>query len=307
MAGSLTHERSKISIWIQSVRPFAFPASIIPVLVGTSISLYYPGNVDWFLFPIILICSMLLHGGTNMINDYYDFKKGVDKEHTYGSSRVIVEKLLLPEQVLKGGIILMIIGFILGLFLVYMRGLPMLILGIIGILGGYLYSGYPMGYKYFALGDIMVFILMGPLMVIGTYFALTGSYFSELWIMSIPVGCLVLSILEANNHRDIIHDKSANIKTVSILIGHKASKVEYVIFVSGAYLSVILMVAFSLLKVTLIIVLLALPLAIKNIKMMIKSKPDKSDEIATLDVFSAQHHLIFGVLYSIGIFAGYYL
>ena len=99
MASSLTHERSKISIWIQSVRPFAFPASIIPVLVGTSISLYYPGNVDWFLFPIILICSMLLHGGTNMINDYYDFKKGVDKEHTYGSSRVIVEKLLLPEQV----------------------------------------------------------------------------------------------------------------------------------------------------------------------------------------------------------------
>lgn len=307
MTGSLTQERSKLSIWIQSVRAFAFPASIIPVLVGTAFSLFYPGKVDWFLFPIILICSMLLHAATNMINDYYDFKKGVDKEHTYGSSRVIVENLLKPEQVLKGGLILMTIGFILGLSLVYVRGIPMLVLGLIGILGGYLYSGYPVGYKYFALGDIMVFALMGPLMVIGTYFALTGSYLSSLWITSIPVGCLVLSILEANNHRDIINDSNANIKTVSILIGHKASKVEYILFVSGAYISILLMIIFSLIPIYSFIVILALPLAIKNMRMMIKSKPDKSDEIAMLDAFSAQHHLIFGVLYSIGITLGYYL
>jgi 1,4-dihydroxy-2-naphthoate octaprenyltransferase len=307
VTGAIIHERSKLSIFAQAIRAFSLVASVIPVLVGSALALYYPGKVYWYLLPIIIICSMLFQSATNILNDYYDYKKGVDKEYTYGSSRVLVDKILTPKQLLTMGIIVMLTGFILGLSLVYVRGLPMLIIGVVGALGGYLYSGYPMGYKYFALGDIMVFALMGPFMVIGAFFALTGSYMSELWIMSIPVGCLVLSILQANNHRDIINDKAAKIKTVSIILGHKASKVEYLVLVAGAYLSVFVMILFKLVTPFAALIVVAMPIAIKNMRMIKNSNPEKASEIAILDVLSAQHHMIFGVLYSIGISLGYFL
>ena len=307
MTGSLVQERSKLSIFMQAIRAFSLVASVIPVFVGSALALYYPGKVDWYLLPIIILCSMLFQSATNMINDYYDYKKGVDKPNTYGSSRVLVDNILKPKQLITMGLVVMLIGFVLGLSLVYVRGIPMLIIGIVGALGGYLYSGYPMGYKYFALGDIMVFALMGPFMVIGSYFALTGSYLSELWLTSIPVGCLVLSILQANNHRDIINDKAAKIKTVSILIGHNSSRIEYFVLVIGAYVSVLLIIILRVVTPYSILILAALPLAIKNLIMMKNSNPDKYAEIATLDARSAQHHLAFGVLYSIGISIGYYL
>jgi len=298
-------QRSKISIFLQAIRAFSLVAAVIPVLVGSSLALYYQGKVDWYLLPIIIICSLLFQSATNMINDYYDYKKGVDQKHTYGSSRVLVDEVMKPKSLIRMGLIVMGIGLALGMLLVYVRGIPMLILGVAGALGGYLYSGF-MGYKYFALGDIMVFLLMGPLMVIGSYFALTGNYYYELWIESIPVGCLVLSILQANNHRDIHNDSSAKIKTVSILIGYKISKIEYFSLVISAYASVVVMIAVKMISPLAAIVLLALPMALKNMKLMKNSTPDNSESIAMLDAASAQHHLLFGVLYSIGIIIGYY-
>jgi 1,4-dihydroxy-2-naphthoate octaprenyltransferase len=151
----------------------------------------------------------------------------------------------------------------------------------------------------------MIFLLFGPLMVIGTYLSLTGSYMHTLWLMAIPVGCLVCSILQANNHRDITHDTEAGAKSVSSVIGHKLSKVEYFIIVVGSYVSVLTMVIFELIPIYTLIVLLVLPKAIKNLKQMKNSEESKFNEIAILDVFSAQHHMMFGVLYSIGFILGY--
>ena len=181
----------------------------------------------------------------------------------------------------------------------------MLLLGLVGVLRGYLYCAPPFAYKYYAFGDIMIFLLFGPLMVIGTYLSLTGNYMYELWLMSIPVGCLVCSILQSNNHRDITHDTEAGAKSMSSVIGHKLSKVEYFTIVIGSYVSVSAMVIFKLIPVYTLIVFVALPIAIKNLKLMKGSEESKFQEIATLDAFSAQHHLIFGVLYSIGFILGY--
>ena len=93
----------------------------------------------------------------------------MDRPHTYGSSRVLVEGLLTPKEVLTGGIVLFAAGFALGLTMVFFRGAPVFWLGVVGLLGGYFYTGNPVGYKYIALGDFLVFTLMGPLMVIGSY------------------------------------------------------------------------------------------------------------------------------------------
>ena len=307
MATSVIQERSKFSLWVQAVRLFATPASIVPIIVGAALSLYYSEQINWSLFPVVLICGILVHFGSNLVSEYYDYKKGVDKEYTYGSSRVLVESLMEPTEVLNGGLVLLIIGGGLGLILVYMRGYPMLLLGLVGVLGGYLYSAPPFSYKYYGFGDIMIFLLFGPLMVIGTYLALTGNYMYELWIISIPVGCLVCSILQANNHRDITHDTEAGVKSVSSIIGHTFSKFEYFTIVIASYISILAMVIFEMIPVYTLIVFLAFPLAIENLKLMRSSEEDKFKEIATLDVFSAHHHLMFGILYSIGFILGYIL
>ena len=109
-------------------------------------------------------------GRANVINDYFDYARGVDGDDPYGgSSGVLTKGLLRPPAVFAYGIGLFGAGVLLGLVLVYYRGLPMLLIGAVGLLGGYLYTGGPKGYKYLALGDVLVFVLMGPLAVVGSY------------------------------------------------------------------------------------------------------------------------------------------
>ncbi|MGB8720989.1 MAG: prenyltransferase, partial [Desulfobacterales bacterium] len=166
---TVDQKRSLPSVWFQATRPFSLTASVLPVVIGAVLAASVEGSVDWPLFPLIVACSLLFHIGTNMVSDYFDYRRGVDRDETYGSSRVLLEGLLTPKQLLAAGIILFAVGFSLGLLLVAVRGWPIFILGVIGLLGGWFYTGGPVAYKYVALGDILVFILMGPLMVIGSY------------------------------------------------------------------------------------------------------------------------------------------
>src|SRR6056300_1379259 len=199
-------KRSKSSLVMQAARPFSFSASVIPVLVGAVFALVNYDLVMWELLPVVLFASILLHAGTNLVSEYYDLKNGIDRENTFGSSKVLVDNLLEPKEVLKYGYISFFLGFLLGMILVYYHGLPILALGLIGIAGGIFYTGKPIGYKYLAFGDVLVFLLMGPLMVIGTYFSLAGHFDWNVAILSLPVGFLVTAILNANNTRDIMHD-----------------------------------------------------------------------------------------------------
>lgn len=199
---------------MQAVRAFSFTASMVPVFVGAMLALAYEGTVRWSLFPLVVVCSLLFHGGTNLVSDYFDFQRGVDRKDTFGSSGVLVNRLLQPRQVLHAGLLLFALGCVLGLILLAYRGMPIFVLGVIGLLGGFFYTGKPIGYKYIALGDFLVFTLMGMLMVIGSYYVLTGDYNTNVLYISLPVGFLVAAILHANNLRDIVHDTEANVRTL---------------------------------------------------------------------------------------------
>jgi 1,4-dihydroxy-2-naphthoate octaprenyltransferase len=305
---SMAPERTQMSLWVQAARPFAYPATIVPIIVAIAWSLFNnAGVIYWELVPVIIIAGILFHTGTNLIGEYFDYKKGVDRPETFGSSRILVEGLMKPKTVLMGGYLCFALGFALGLILVAYHGVPMLVLGIIGLLGGMFYTGIPFGYKYIALGDLFVYLMFGPLMVIGANFALTGVIDYNLFLISIPVGCLVASILIANNLRDIKHDKEAGITTTAVLLGAKATKVEYIAIVAIAYFSVIIMAAFSMIPLWTLIVLVSAKPALDNIKMIAKANPDNAQELMMSDVKSAQLHLLFGVLYTIGIVVGYFV
>ncbi len=292
--------RSAFSLWLQAVRAFSFTASMVPIIIGAMLALAFPGSVRWDLFPAVVVCSLLIHAGTNLISDYYDYMKGVDKEGAFGGSGVLVGKLIQPKQLFIGGIISFSLCFLLGLFFVQVRGIEMLYLGLTGIIGGYLYCG-GIGYKYLALGDILVFWLMGPLMVLGSYFVLTGTYNTAILLTSLPVGFLVTAILHANNLRDIKHDRAAGVRTLATVMGLGGSKVEYYVLIAAAYGCVIGMVLTQYLSPWTLLVLLSLPPALKNIKTISQADETTQAELALIDVHTAQHHFLFGILLAIGL------
>jgi 1,4-dihydroxy-2-naphthoate octaprenyltransferase len=304
---SMAPDRTQISLWVQAIRPFAFPATIVPIIVAIAWALFNNvGVIHWELIPVILIAGILFHTGTNLVGEYFDYKKGVDRPETFGSSRILVDGLMKPKTVLYGGYASFAMGFALGLILVAYHGYPMLILGIIGLIGGMFYTGTPFGYKYVALGDLFVYLMFGPLMVIGANFALTGIIDYNLFLISIPVGCLVASILIANNLRDIRHDKIAGITTTAVLLGAKATKIEYIAIVALAYVSVVVMAATGFIPLWTLLVLISLKPAIDNIKMIAAADQSNPQAIMMGDVKSAQLHLLFGVLYTIGLVLGFY-
>jgi|JI8StandDraft_1071087.scaffolds.fasta_scaffold05409_7 1,4-dihydroxy-2-naphthoate octaprenyltransferase len=292
--------RSSFSLWLQAVRAFSFTASMVPIIVGAMLALAFDGAVRWDLFPVVVLCSLLIHAGTNLFSDYYDYKKGVDKEGAFGGSGVLVGRLLAPKQLFIGGLISFGLCFLLGLVFVQIRGIEMLYLGIIGLVGGFLYCG-GIGYKYLALGDVLVFWLMGPLMVLGSYFVLTGTYNSSILLTSMPVGFLVTAILHANNLRDIQHDKAAHVRTMATILGLGGAKIEYYLLIAAAYLSVVIMVAVNMLSPWTLVVLLSLPPALKNVKVISQATPGTQAELAMIDVQTAQHHFLFGILLSVGL------
>lgn len=298
--------RGGFGVLLQALRAYSFPASVVPVLVGAVLALDPgDGDVSWGLLPVVLACSILFHAGTNATNDYFDFVRGVDKDDAYnGSSGVLTKRLLNPPELFAYGVALFGAGTLLGLVLLYYRGLPMLLLGVVGLLGGYLYTGGPKGYKYLALGDVLVFLLMGPLMVVGTYYALTGGMTITVFLASLPVGSLVAAIMAVNNHRDAAADAEAEVKTLSNVIGFRASRVENLLLPVSAYLFVVLMVLFGVLSAWSLLVFLSLPLALANLRDVRNSGEESARELSYLVVRSAQLHMIFGVLLSAGVVVG---
>lgn len=292
-----------VRLWVQVFRLFSYTATVVPVGLGASLAIG-ESSVRWWLLPLILLAAILIQAGTNLVSEYFDFKKGVDRPETYGSSRVLVDGLLDPILVLIVGLACFAISAMIGMVFVLIHGWPILLLGIIGILGGLFYTGAPVGYKYVGLGDVLVFCLMGPLMVIGSFYVLTGSYDHSVLLISLPVGFLVAGILSGNNLRDITHDTQAHIKTTATILGHRLARWEYSALTIVAYVSTLVMIGFGILPLWSLLTLLTVPLAIKNIKTALASKQDNPKAIAMLDVQTAQLHLPFGILLIVSVIVG---
>jgi 1,4-dihydroxy-2-naphthoate octaprenyltransferase len=142
----------------------------------------------------------------------------------------------------------------------------------------------------------MVFLLMGPLMVWGSYFALTGAIDQRAVYVSLPIGFLVTAILNANNLRDIQRDRQARVKTLENVLGYRFAKGEYLSLLCAAYAGVGIMMAMKILSWPSALVFLSLPLALKNIRQALANREDTPGQIAFLDRATAQLHLAFGVL-----------
>jgi 1,4-dihydroxy-2-naphthoate polyprenyltransferase len=287
-------------LWWRAARPFSFTVSVLPPILGGIIAkTENPGmEFSWFHFVLTLFGCVLSHAGANMLADYFDFKNRVDREGTYGSSGVLVGKLMEPRNILVGSVVTYLAAATMGLFLVFSIPGGQVLAWII-LLGGILglfYTAGPFPFKYHALGDVAVFIAFGPGMTLGAYFVQVQHLSWGPVLCSIPVGFLVDAVLHSNNLRDIHNDQAVHIRTFAILIGENNSKVLYYGLVAGSYVSAVILVALRSLPAISLITLLSLPLAVRLMKTVQQKGFIAEEQFAPIDAATAQLHSVFGGL-----------
>lgn len=285
-----------IKEWFLALRPWSFTAAMIPVSLGTVIALYH-GSFNLFLFLLALLGGVLIQAGTNLTNTYGDYISGVDSHESARTCYQLVDKILQPKEMKIAGIITFCLAVLIGLYFVYLRGVVILIIGLIGIVGGYTYTLGPSPYKYKGLGSILVFFLMGPLMVIGAYYVQTGVFsWITVWI-SLPISFLVSGILHANDLRDINYDHQAGIKTLALILGYNKSFFLYHLLNISAFISLLILVGVGILPITATIPLLLLPKAISILKNTQASWKGNKECLVTLEAKAAQFHFLFGIMF----------
>jgi 1,4-dihydroxy-2-naphthoate octaprenyltransferase len=301
----------QIALWWRAVRPFSFTVSLIPPLLGGLIALVENPELNFSFFRFVLagIGCMTAHAGANLLSDYYDFKTRVDRHGTFGSSGLLVEGIMLPEQILRGGWIALGLAGVIGAYLVLATpgGTFLIWLIFMGGLLGVFYTAKPFEFKYHALGDLAVFISFGPAMVLGAYFVQAHHFSWKPVLYSIPIGLLVDAILHSNNLRDIVNDGVVKIKTVPILIGERWARVMYQALVFGAYLLTLLLVLANKVTAFTLLVFVSLPLAIKVINVVRRKEIVPVEQFAMIDAATAQVHLAFGLLMVIGLALRFFL
>lgn len=241
-AAELSPLRRWAMTWWRAARPWSFTASAVPVLLGCVIAAY-DGYFNPWLFALTLIGAVSIHAGTNLINDYYDYRKGADSEKSLGQGGAIQKGQLTPRQVFLGGIGAFALGSIIGLYLVSVTGPLILVMGVLSVLAGFFYTAGPAALAYIGLGEITVFLFMGPAIVIGAYYVQARTLNVPVMLASLPIGFLAAAILHANNLRDLDADRAARKRTLAVLFGRRFARIEYFVLIAGAYLTLIVLVA----------------------------------------------------------------
>jgi len=283
------------------MRAFSFTATFVPVLLAGAYAHYRNIAADWKILPLAIAGGLCLNAATCLTNEYYDHKNKVDSENSLGSSRVIMEKLLAPDDILRVSYVFYFLAAALAVYFVHLRGPLMLAIIMIGIFGAYAYTGWPFYWKYFAAGELMVFILMGPLMSSGAFLALTGKQANAVVYACIPVGLLVTAILNGNNLRDIRHDRSAGIRTMGTILGRDRMRSLYLSLITLPYFSVALMSFFKIIPASSLLVVLTLPIAFGLARIAFG---DDVKKLVSLDISTAKLHLAFGAIYLISFLIG---
>ncbi|MGE3909883.1 MAG: 1,4-dihydroxy-2-naphthoate octaprenyltransferase [Chloroflexota bacterium] len=287
-------------VWYRAIRPFSFTASIIPVLVGSGCALVL-GGFSPLAFLLCLGGGMALQAGTNLVNDYFDHQLGADHSGSLGPSRVIQEGWLSPQAVLAGGVGFFVAGGLAGFALVAMAGWPILALGLIGVPLAYGYTAPPLKLAYRGLGELNVFVLMGPFMVLGGFLVHRVAGLGTALTASMPIGCLVAAILHANNLRDLDDDRALGKQTLATIVGPTLGKVEMLALLGGAYTALIAAVYCRVLPRTALLGLLSLPTAYQVSKTVVTGNTPQ--ELAPSVRQAAKLHAQFGVLLTVGLVA----
>jgi 1,4-dihydroxy-2-naphthoate octaprenyltransferase len=291
-------------VWWQMTRPHTLTAAFVPVLLGTALALKH-GNIHFGLFFAMLIASLLIQAATNMFNEYFDFKRGLDTAQSVGIGGTIVRDGIKPKTVLNLAFVFYGLALLLGIYICASSSWWLAVVGLICMAVGYFYTGGPFPIAYTPFGEILSGFFMGMLIILISFFIQTGTVSTTSILVSVPSMVLVGMIMLSNNIRDLDGDKENGRRTVAILIGKKGAIYLLTGMFIFSFLWVLVLITIGVLPVWTALVILSAPKAIKATKGFIENSiPIK---MAPAMKATAQTNTIFGFLLAIVIFIGHFL
>jgi 1,4-dihydroxy-2-naphthoate octaprenyltransferase len=236
--------------------------------------------------------------GTNLVNDYVDFKKGADTPDRLGPVRVTQSGLIAPPTVLGAAFVFFGLATLAGVYLVNVAGWPVVAMGVASLLAGYGYTGGPFPLAYHGLGDVFVFVFFGLVAVNGTYFVQAHQLSTASWLGGITVGALGTTLIVVNNLRDIPTDVLVGKRTLAVRLGVTGSRVEYTLLLCVALATPLAMVALGTAPSTVMACALAIPLMVPPLRQVWTGEGKALNPALG---GSARVQLVFGVLFCLGL------
>lgn len=298
------NERGGLQVWWRLLRPHTLTAAFIPVFVGTMAALSeHPMN--GLLFLAMLVASILIQISTNMFNEYYDYKLGLDTEQSVGIGGTIVRDGVSPKTVLNLALILFAIAIVLGIYISIESSWWIAVIGSISMLFGYLYTGGPIPIAYTPFGELFAGLFMGTGIVSISYFIQTLTVTIDIFLISIPIAILIGAILLSNNIRDLDGDKESGRKTIAILLGRKNAIRFLASLFIFAYGLTLLFILTAILPIWSLITFISTPKAIR----VIKAFQGKTKPIEMMPAMVATGHTntLYGVLLGISLLLNTFL
>lgn len=279
--------------WLFATRPWSFTASALTVISVLAYLEWSCGNIDWLCGGWAVIAIILFHAAGNTWSDLYDYRSGIDAADTHGID-TLTSGLFSPAAIRNLSLSLYAAAIAAGLGLMLYTGLPLLWVGLSGLVGALL---YPL-LKRIALGDVVIMLNYCILPALGTSYVAIGRFeLSSLWV-ALPIGLLVDGILHANNTRDMRTDRRAHAYTLAQALGVRGSALFYLIEEMLPFLWVAALIPSGQFPLWSLLIMLLLPVALRNCRMMLAYRSeDEAAAISSLDQASAQLQLLYsGVL-----------
>ncbi len=286
-----------LQAWAFAARPRTLVAGVVPVAVGSALAWRDHG----FSAPVALAAlagALLIQIGTNLANDYFDFKRGADTAERVGPPRASQRGWLRPEAVFRGALGCFAAAMAIGLYLVAVGGWPLLVIGLASVAAGYAYTGGPWPLGYLGLGEVFVLAFFGFVAVGGTYLVQTGHLTADVAFGAIAVGAPAVALLAVNNLRDAATDAKVGKRTLVVRFGSAFGKTEWLTALSATALTPVLGFALGRLSPWALASLLALPLAVPTARRVLTAK---GAELNLALAGTARFQLVFGLLFAWGV------
>jgi len=285
-------------IWWQLTRPHTLTAGFVPVFLGTALALHYK-HLNVSLFIAMLIASLLIQAATNMFNEYYDYKRGLDNEKSVGIGGAIVRNGVHPKTVLKLAFAFFGIAILLGVYICMNTTWWIAVIGTVCMLIAYFYTGGPYPIAYTPFGEFLSGFFMGVIIVLISFYIQVGEITPDSILISIPIMILIGAIMLSNNIRDLNGDKENGRKTVAILIGRKKAINLLAAMFTISYVWIIAFILFGGATPWLLLILISIPKPITAVKGFI-GKTEPIQMVPAMKA-TAQTNTFFGLLLSIGL------
>lgn len=244
--------------WLIGARIKTLPAAISPVLIGTS----YAEQITWINAALALIVALFLQIAVNYANDYSDGIKGTD-QNRIGPIRLVASGLASAVAVRNAAYISFLIAAIAGSILSFNISMWLFIIGGISILAAWGYTGGKKPYGYIGFGELSVFVFFGLVATIGSYYIQSEELNWQIFLLSIPVGCLSCAVLVINNLRDLSNDKLVGKRTLTVLLGDKKTRNFYIVLL---VISQLVSISAAVIDIKMLFTLICIPMGVNVIK-----------------------------------------